>query len=420
MNFRENLKNVLLDNKTVNFHIAIELSQKASPIKVFGCSFTENKEDENEPFGSKLGYISLDDKRNKNIIEDFKNALKHLISDFESDIITLSNLYILATRANYTGDSDEEILQSFISALSNTQKEEVYKRLVEEINKKYYRHKQFSKSTPKNVQDWLDLFNNAQYLHSFNDISHDVLQLINEYPKPLQFKHVKMLAPILRASLYHDFEVSEKEVADLILNDPSEINYLVAVILDTSDNTVQPPVWLNELFIDYIFKNNDNVAQYVIYYLFGFIRYESKRHNPVYVQFKFLMQEKLKKVVVAVDNDSLELIKKLKFTEEFLSFLNFLNSINMLDKIHETYFNTINEAFINALDKTENTIPDNLSNSNFIDQFKLYYLDEKNYRNGITILSLSLLHITDDQLKSMNDVLYRYKPLFFGGYEAKS
>ncbi|MBK9284372.1 MAG: hypothetical protein IPM51_08620 [Sphingobacteriaceae bacterium] len=409
------------ENSVPNLEIVLLLSQ--SQIEIEGLHFSRAFKEENnrEPFNFNLGYISLEGKNLPDMMVKVTETLAQLLKEFESNEVALCNLFILTTRMDFSGEGQEQFVDQFVKALPLEKREKIYSIMVKEIAKNYYSHTHISKKNPSTVSEWLDLFNQAQYLHGFSDLSQYCYTLVKEDGKPLRYDYVKQLSPLLRATMYHDFELTPEELKDLIGSDSNEVSFLVASMLEKTDGSGELPSWLNKELIDYIFKNKNSIAQHTIYYLFGFIRYESKRNTPIYERFRDLMKAKLRAIVTKKDESLNDLINALNFPVEFLSFLSFLESLKIdLHSIEPTHFETIAKKFVASINKVKLGIPEDLANRNYTDRFNLYYLDEPKYRAGITLLSVSLLHLKADENKQLTDLFYDFKPLYFGGYEAKA
>jgi len=247
----EELKQIIhkiLSDKSseIDWLIVHAIHKSATKITGVEFSFVDGKERQDEPFKTNQGYISL---KKADTIENFKIIVGELSTEFKTNPISLANLFIVTTRASYTGEDDGTLLNVFKGNIGKENCSIIFDLLINSLNAAYHNEKRYIDKQPENTNEWLTLFRSTQYLHGFSDPILNCLQLVrDERSRSLDFDLIQNMKPLLRAVLMgwygYDLTISQATQVKLYKNE-QELAFLSACLVDDFSGEKVLPDWLN-------------------------------------------------------------------------------------------------------------------------------------------------------------------------------
>lgn len=398
-------------------HTIYKSAQKISGVEF---SFVDGKERQDEPFKTNQGYISLEKADN---IENFKKIICELSTEFKTNPILLANLYIISTRASYTGEDDGALLNVFKESIGQENCNIVFNLLINSLNTAYHNDKNYVEKQPENTNDWLTLFHSTQYLHGFSDPITNCLELVrDERNRSLDFDLIQNMKPLLRAVLMgwysYDLRISQTTQDNLYENE-KELIFLSACLIDDFSGKRNLPNWLNSKFIEtFVEKHWAKIGKPIFIHVFG-ISYRNKQENNLYKKLEELLHEILFKKLNTENPETLNWIGSLDFPTEFIAFFGWIAKKKIdYNKIPDRIKSELLNRFIRELQGISTELPRHLASENSNDPFNSFQFSEPKYQNTFAHLSLLILYATKDNLKDIKSVCFSIKPLFYGGFRA--
>jgi hypothetical protein len=299
-NIMEELKKIIsktLSDKSEIDWLIVHTIHKSDP-KITGVefSFVDGKERQDEPFKTNQGFISLKKADN---IENFKKIIGELSTKFKTNPVSLANLFIISTRASYTGEDDETLLNVFKEGIGKENCSIVFDLLIKSLNSVYHDDKNYIDKQPNDTNDWLTLFRSTQYLHRFSDPIISCLQLVrDERNRSIDFDLIQNMKPLLRAVLMgwygYDLTISQA-TQDKICENENELTFLSACLIDDFSGERDLPNWLNSKLIElFVEKHWSKIGKPIFIHVFG-ISYRNKQENNLYKKLEELLHEILYK-----------------------------------------------------------------------------------------------------------------------------
>jgi hypothetical protein len=418
----EKLKKIIhetLSNKSEIDWLIVHTIHKSDP-KISGVkfSFVDGKEREDEPFKTNQGFISLE---KTDIIENFKKIIGELSTEFKSNPISLANLFIISTRASYTGEDDEILLNVFKEHIGKENCTIVFNLLINSLNTAYHNHKTYVDKQPNNTNDWLTLFRSTQYMHRFSDPIISCLQLVrDERGRSLDFDLIQNMKPLLRAVLMgwygYDITISQTTQDKLYEN---ELIFLSACLIDDFSGERDLPNWINSKLIElFVEKYWSKIGKPIFIHVFG-ISYRNKQENNLYKKLEELLHEILFKKLNTENTETVNWIGSFEFPSDFIALFSWISKKEIdYNKISTSIKSEILNQFIREMQRISTELPKHLASENSSDPFNSFQFYESKYQDAFAHLSLLMLYATKDNLKDIKNVCFSIKPLFYGGFRA--
>jgi hypothetical protein len=411
----------LSDKSEIDWLIVHTIYKSAPKISGVEFSFVDGKERQDEPFKTNQGYISLKKADN---IENFKKIIGELSTEFKTNPISLANLFIISTRASYTGEDDGTLLNVFKENIGQEDCNIVFNLLINSLNTAYHNDKNYVEKQPENTNDWLTLFHSTQYLHGFSDPITNCLQLVrDERNRSLDFDLIQNMKPLLRAVLMgwygYDLRISQATQDNLYENE-KELIFLSACLIDDFSGERDLPNWLNSKLIEtFVEKHWAKIGKPIFIHVFG-ISYRNKQENNLYKKLDELLHEILFKKLNTENPETLNWIGSLDFPTDFIALFGWIAKKKIdYNKISDLIKSKLLNRFIRELQRISTELPRHLASENSSDPFNSFQFSEPKYQDSFAHLSLLMLYATKDNLKDIKSVCFSFKPLFYGGFRAR-
>jgi hypothetical protein len=417
----EELKKIIsktLSDKSEIDWLIVHTIHKSDP-KITGVefSFVDGKERQDEPFKTNQGFISLKKADN---IENFKKIIGELSTKFKTNPVSLANLFIISTRASYTGEDDETLLNVFKEGIGKENCSIVFDLLIKSLNSVYHDDKNYIDKQPNDTNDWLTLFRSTQYLHRFSDPIISCLQLVrDERNRSIDFDLIQNMKPLLRAVLMgwygYDLTISQA-TQDKICENENELTFLSACLIDDFSGERDLPNWLNSKLIElFVEKHWSKIGKPIFIHVFG-ISYRNKQENNLYKKLEELLHEILYK---KLNTETLNWIGSLEFPTDFIALFGWITKKKIdYNKISDSIKSELLNRFISELERISTELPKHLASNNSSDPFNSFQFSEPKYQDAFAHLSLLIIYATKDNLKDIKSVCFSIKPLFYGGFRA--
>ena len=338
--------------------------------------------------------------------------------------LALANLFIVISRASYTGEEKETLIKNFKKHLGKDSCQNIFNLLIDSLNSEYYKEN-YSFKNPVSTNDWLDIFHSTQYMHNISDPLIKCIQLVrSERSRKVDFELIENMKPLLRAVLVgqygFDLDISKGKLK-LFYEIFEELTFLSACLINDSAPEKTPPNWLTEALIKNFLEIHWNtIGKEIFVHAFG-LSYRNKNRNKLYEKLEDLIHSILLKKLLADETMTKEWINKLEFPNDFIAFFGWLSSKKIVhSKIPDNNIATILNQFINELQRISKASPTYLAAENSNDPFRSYQLHEGKYQNTIANLLLFLLYATETNHKQLKNICLEFKPFFYGGYKACS
>jgi hypothetical protein len=401
--------------------LVVHTIQKSAPqITGVEFSFVDGKERQDELFKTNQGYICL---KNADTIENFKNIVGDLSTEFKTNPISLANLFIVTTRASYTGEDDGTLFSKFKENIGKENCSIVFNLLINSLNTAYHNYKNYVDKQPENTNEWLTLFHSTQYMHGFPDPIINCLQLVrDERSRSLDFNLIQNMKPLLRTVLMgwygYDLTISQT-TQDKIYENEQELIFLSACLIDDFSKEKVLPDWLHSKLIElFVEKHWVKIGKPVFVHVFG-ISYRNKQENNLYKKLEGLLHEILFKKLNTENPETLMWIGSFEFPTDFIALFSWILRKEIdYNKIPIPIKSEMLNQFIRELQRISTELPKHLASENSSDPFHSFQFYEPNYQNAFAHLLSTMLHASDNNLKDIRGLCFSIKPLFYGGFRA--
>jgi hypothetical protein len=411
------LQKILSEKTTIDWLIVHEISKQNIKVDGIEFSFVDGKERLDEPFKTCQGYISL---KNDSAIKGFDKIVAELSDYFKDNLTALSNLFIINTRTSYKGEDKEIILKHFKKKIRQICCAEIFANLIDSLNTEYYKDTRFkSKNNFTSLNEWLEIFQSAQYTHSISDPLLDCLFLVREeHCSSINYDLFQDMKPLMRAVLIEQYgftiEMSDTKLKE-IHNNQYELSFLSAYLIDES----QVPNWVSQELIS-IFINNHwkNIGEQFFIHIFG-LSYKNKNQNELNSHLADLMHNILSNKILNDSAGARELIKMLEFPKDFIALFYWFHSKQIeINTIPDAIRVLVLEQFIGELQRIRKVLPAYFASEHSTDPFSSFQLNEQKYQMALAYLLWFLLFASNEHRKQLKNIFYEFKPLFYGGFRA--
>lgn len=418
---KNHIKDVLILQNTIDWFITIAISKKGCIYKGVEFSFVNGEETRMAPFKINQGYLCL---KNSVALYNYKKIISELTEEFKADINTLVNLFILINQTSYAGEEKAALVNEFKEQVGPQNCMNVYNKIIKSLNKEYYNHQNNTTKDPKTSEDWLELFQTAQYFQSISDPLINSLSLVKERGVSLDYFFIMDMNPFLRAMLIGMWGLELKiknSVLFKIYSEERELIFLTACLLDNNDHAKTSPAWLTKKLVQISIHDHWNTSgKYLFLHTYG-ISYRNKNINANFNKIKRFIHSALYLKLTSSEGNFGEWIRKLTFPGDFIAFINwFVEKKILFSKISNPYREEITFHFIEELKRIAKELPKYLSSENHEDPFHSNELSDVKYQNTTAHLFLFLIFSKKESLNELRDVCQTFKPLFYGGSRAVS
>ena len=410
------IQDTLSSKKAIDWLILHDIAKCIdTPLADVELSFIDGKERLEEPFKTCQGYISVVEKS----FTAFSQIIHELTTVNQNNIIALSNLFVVITR--YGGHYEEQSIleNAFKECIGDVKSKMVFTTLIKSLNEEYYKDNNSLHSIkPDTLAEWLHLFRSVQYLHSLSDPLVSSLCLVKEHGRDIDYDLLINMNPLLRAVLVSQYgftlQLSDDELK-YRCNDGYGLSLIMACLLSRADI----PSWLSQELINVCIENFwEKIGKQMFNYTFG-LNYRNRNENEVYTKLKDLLHNSiiLKMTTSAIDSE--KCIATLSFPHDFIALSSWLEyKKDAWEKIPYEVKPYFIRQFISELQRIVKTLPTYFSSEKYDDPFLSFQLHERKYKAMLAYVLLFLSLANDDELKSIKNVCYKFKPLFYGGYKA--
>lgn len=413
------LDEILQKQTGINWLIVHEVAKEAGQYSGIEFSFVNGEERRDEPFATNQGYISL----NSNAaIDQVRNSIHELAAVHMTDTLGLANLYIITCRLSYAAEDDESILTELTSMLSLEHREEVFELLLNDLNSAFYKEHRSSSEIPTNAEDWLGLFNSADYLHTISNPLLQCLKLVIKEKGTINYRWVNRMKPLLRAVIVgqygYDVSITQQERAE-VYQKSEELAFCAACLLDDISQKKMPPGWLNKILVSQIMENWETSGRQTLIHVFG-ISFRNKNSNKVYEELGVLIDEVLKTRLMADERLTQEWIEKLEFPNDFIALFGWVKSKNV-DLSHVPGINVekITTQFLNELEKILTSAQEYFADHRRSDPFATYLLSKEKYGMALAYLLFFVIHSEEENVNRFRSICLGFKPFFYGARQSQ-
>ncbi len=408
----------IIAHKSVTDWMIIHAISKSN-IEIVGVefSFVDGKERQDDPFKTNQGYISL---TTLLAVTEFGRIATELTEEFKANTLALSNLFIVITRASYSGDGKELLIKNFRTKIGKDLCKEVFDLLIISLNSEYYKDR-YSIKKPLSTNEWLEVFSSTQYMRGDSDPLINCLRLVRtQRNSKIDFELLEKMKPLLRAVLVgwygFDLKISKAKLEKLYDN-PDELTFLSACLIDDSGPDKMPPDWLTETLVERFLKNHwDVIGRQIFVHTFG-LSFRNKNNNKLYEKLADLSHTVLLKRIQTENSETISLINTFEFPNDFIAFFGWLSLKKIpLSKIPASNKAGITNQFVAEFQKITRSIPVHLASENSSDPFRSFQLYEPKYQTALSYVLFFLLSASDTNRKDIKNVCHEFKPLFYGGF----
>lgn len=414
------IRKTISDKSEIDWLIVHTIHKSYPKITGVEFSFVDGKEQQDEPFKTNQGYISL---KKTDTIEKFIKIIGELSTEYQTNSISLANLFIVTTRASYTGEDDGILLKVFKGNIGQENCNIVFNLLINSLNTEYHNGKRYVEKQPDSTNEWLTLFHSVQYLHGLSDPITNCLQLVlDERSSNLDFDLIQNMNPLLRAELMgwygYDLTISQT-TEDKLYKNENELIFLSACLINDFSGERDLPNWLNLKLIEiFVEKHWAKIGKPIFIHVFG-ISYRNKQENNLNKKLGELLHEILFNKLNTENAETLNWIGSLDFPADFIALFAWIVKKKIdYNKISNRIKSELLDRFIRELQRISTELPKHLASENSSDPFNSFQFSEPKYQDTFAHLSLLMLYATNDNLKDIKNVCFSIKPLFYGGFRA--
>lgn len=419
---KKSINKVIAESETIDWLILHRIAKLSKSTINASFSFLDAKEAPSKSFNKSEGYLSL--KGNK-IVKEFNQYIIHEIDKYPKNIIALSNLFIFITRLSYNGENREILIEAFKEKIGKKKARDIFDELTKSLNLEYFKHLNVKNEFPDNPDAWLELFQGSQYSHQISDPVVTSLQLITfKTDRELDFKYIENMKPIMRSVLFgfygFNLKITKSKITSLLENE-KELAFLAAYIIDDIGSDKSIPSWLNQKLINKCVENHwENIGKHLFINIYG-LSYRNKNRWKWNKRIETLLHKPLYNKITKANSNFSEWISMQVFPGNFIALFNWLSIKKVkFNDIEEVNKDAIFTQFIDELKRIIKDIPNTFVSENNYDPFDTCRLNEFKYYNSLAYLLLFTLFTSKKNLKEIRDICYEFKPLFYGGYKAKS
>ena len=412
------IQDTLSSKKTIDWLILHDIAKRiGTPIVDVEFSFVDGKERFDEPFKTCQGYISIVEKS----FITFYQIIHELTTANQNNIVALSNLFVVITR--YGGYDEQQIILEnvFKECIGYVKSKMVFTMLIKSLNIEYYKdNNSLHGIKPDELNEWLNIFRSAEYVHNISDPLITSLCLVKEHGHEINYDLLIDMTPLLRAILIGQYgfilQISSDKLKN-IYNDDNELSFVMACLL----NETQTPSWLSQELINICIENFwEKIGKQMFNYIFG-LNHRNRNENELYNGLKDLLHNSIILKITTSTIDSEKWIHTLSFPHDFIVLSSWLEyKKDSWKKIPTEVKTCFIRQFISELQRIVKSLPKYFSSEKHDDLFLSFQLHERKYQTMLAYVLLFLLSAKDDDLKSIKKICYEFKPLFYGGYKATS
>ncbi|MDR2083749.1 MAG: hypothetical protein LBP67_01985 [Bacteroidales bacterium] len=412
------IQRILSEKSTIDWLIVHTVSKHGNIIDGLEFSFVDEQERLDEPFKTCQGYISL---KRDDAIKKFNELIVELSDYFKENLITLANLFIIATRTCYKGEDKKTILKNFKQKTGQSLCNKIFAKLIDSLNSDYYKDNHFNKNQFKSTDEWIEIFRSAQYAHSISDPLVESLFLVQDKQGyNLNYNLLKNMKPFMRAVLIEQYgfilEISNRGLRAIYENQ-YELSFLSAYLINIHSSEV--PNWLSQELVEkFITKHWGSIGKQVFVHVFG-LSYRNKNQNEVIESLGNLIHEVLYDRLSKDSEESKKLINTFEFPKDFIALFYWFDlkhvDTNSITEINKT---TILGRFIQELQRINNELPTFFASEHSSDPWVSFQFGEQKYQITFAYLLWFLLYATCEDNKQLKKIFYKIKPLFYGGFRA--
>jgi len=416
------IADLLFKLNKVNWFIVHDLSKAGLVENEIQFTFVDGKERFDEPFGTNLGYISINEPKSYN---EFCEEILNLADVLKDNPVALANIFIILLRLS-TNSTGNDILERFKSQIDATTCVKVYDLLVDSLNLSYFSHRNLKQYKYDTLRDWLEVLNGAQYHHGFSDPVTSILILVKDgNGTSLDFAIIRKMAPLLRAHLIgffgYNIAINNKDLFDIILTDEKEAAFFAGYIIEEKGSNRSAVEWLSENIVRvFIEMYWNNIGKDFFFHVFG-LSFRNKGKNQLYKDLESDIHQILLEKFQSADLGKYQNINTFKYPHDFIALYNWFSVMKIKpSSISEINTSTIVEQFLNQLESIVENVPEYLAKEKYSDPFESYSLSEGKFLTALAFQLLFLLCNREEDIKRLKDICFKFKPLFYGGFQSTS
>lgn len=414
------LDKILQKQTGINWLIVHEVAKEATgQYSDIEFSFVNGEERRDEPFATNQGYISLN---SREAIDQVTTSILELANVFKTNTLALANLYVIACRLSYSAEDDESILSQLSNTLGTEPSEEVFSLLLIDLNNTFYSEHRLFSETPANAEDWLSLFNSADYLHTISNPLLQCLKLVTREKATINYSWLKRMKPLLRAVIVgqygYDITITQQELAE-VYQKSEELAFCAACLLDDISEKKTPPDWLNKILVSQIVDKWETSGRQTLIEVFG-ISFRNMNSNKVYDELGVLIDEVLKTRLMTDERTTREWIEKLEFPSDFIALFGWVKSKNVdLSEVPEINVEKITIQFLSELEKILASAQEYFADHRRSDPFATYLLTKEKYGMALAYLLFFMIHSEEENVNRFRSICLGFKPFFYGARQSQ-
>ncbi len=415
---KNKLFKILKASSDIDWFIVHKLSkEKFDNIKF---SFVDGTERYDHPFKTNLGYITF---KKENFLEEYCSIIKDVIFKLKDNEFALSNIYILITRTSFKKE-DENILEKlFVKEISRERINNIYTLLVRSLNENYYSYLPNKTDTYNTLNDWLEIFNSAQYLHDTSETLFSILFLTEvDSFKNISYEKIKDFNPLIRGRLISWYgskiEIGEDDLIKLINNNLEEASFFAALLIE--NNSL--PDWSNKKTLDiFIVKYWNSIGKDLFLQLFG-ISYRNKGKD--FSKLKSIIHSILFNRIKSENKFNENWFNSLDFPNDFIALFSWLHHHKItLEKINDNNKKLIANSLMSSLNSIADNFNKYIASENDYFPFKSHQLNEKKYQISLSCILLFIVTLDDADFKiikkELNSLAFKIRPQYYGAFRSQ-
>ena len=374
-----------------------------------------------EHFEKPLGYLTLNKKTTTKTITD---TVQYLIRKFDNNTIALSNLFIIISRVTYDRKNEYFLQELYIDKIEKKKIKIIFTQLAESLNKNYF-NKNYRDKEVLDSNDWDRILSSGSSSSHLLQPIEAVVQLLKPGIKnELEFSDFKLFNPFIRSILIgwygYSLKIPKKLMESLIV-EGKEISFLAAFIMhDIGYDRKKSPTWLKQSFISTCIEKWETIGKYMFIRTYGINYRISKNHSKTYKRLEKLIRPIVYDKLKIKNDENSKWIKTLDFPDCYIALTYWLieQKIQYSDS-SLTNRDELVDQIISQLSKIAADIPITLTLDNSPDPFKTFQLYNTKYQVTIAHLLVLIIYLSAENEKSLTNACYSFKPLFYGGFQAK-
>ncbi len=415
---KDKLLKILKPSTHIDWFIVHKLSkEKFDNIKF---SFVDGKERFDYPFKTNLGYITF---KNESFLDKYHTIIKDIIIESKDNAFALANIYIIITRTSFQKE-DEDILEKLFKKEINKESiKSIYKLLVKSLNENYYSHLHNKINTYKTLNDWLEIFNSAQYLHDTSDTLFSILFLVEvDSLKKIEYEKIKEFNPLIRGHLISwygtNIKISEDELIKLINDNSEEASFFAALLIENSSL----PDWINKKTLDiFIIKYWNSIGKDLFLHLFG-ISYINKGKD--FSELKAIIHSILFNKIKSENDFNKNWFNSLDFPNDFIALFSWIHHNKItLENIDNNNKKLIANSLMNSLNGIADNFKKYIASENDYFPFKSHQLNEEKYHTSLSYILLFITTLDEADFKiikkEFNSLAFKIRPQYYGAYRSQ-